>query len=292
MKKIIAIIIFGILIGCNDSSSTKPSTESQDNRSNSKKARGEVKLLDVKKGLGIIQKKDGGDNVYFNISSIVEEGLKHGDSVEFDIIEVGKKLHAKNVRQLVGDHFGFLIVVVGIIIGLGITKVLSGTSHIIRERKRIEMYWVHFVWIFIVFTLQVHYWYKVASWGKFGANFFGYMAVLIYPILLYMFCVLLFPRIPDQADQEIFKIKKYYFYQQRCLFILATLAMIAISVQISLSLKESINFYMRCTILCPGIVLPLGLIFTKNEKFHAISSVISIVFVFSYICLYSFKYVS
>ena len=63
--------------------------------------RGEVKWFDVKKGFGFILAPDGRD-VFVHFSSIVGDGfrsLKDGETVEYELTEGDKGLHARNVRR-------------------------------------------------------------------------------------------------------------------------------------------------------------------------------------------------
>ena len=62
---------------------------------------GSVKWFDVKKGFGFIVAPDGRD-VFVHFSSILGDGfrsLKDGETVEYELTEGDKGLHAKNVRR-------------------------------------------------------------------------------------------------------------------------------------------------------------------------------------------------
>jgi len=63
---------------------------------------GTVKWFDVKKGFGFLVNADGKD-VFVHFSSIEGDGfrvLKDGEQVEFEQVDSGKGLAARNVRRL------------------------------------------------------------------------------------------------------------------------------------------------------------------------------------------------
>jgi CspA family cold shock protein len=65
-------------------------------------AQGTVKWFDPKKGFGFVV-NDQGQDVFVHYSSIAGEGfrcLKDGQQVEFEEIDSGKGLQAKNVHLL------------------------------------------------------------------------------------------------------------------------------------------------------------------------------------------------
>jgi CspA family cold shock protein len=63
---------------------------------------GTVKWFDVKKGFGFIINPDGKD-VFVHFSSIEGDGfrtLKDGDQVEYEEVDTGKGLAARNVKRV------------------------------------------------------------------------------------------------------------------------------------------------------------------------------------------------
>lgn len=63
--------------------------------------RGSVKWFDSKKGFGFLVGEAGGQDVFVHYSSIEGDGfrsLKHGEEVEFDLVDSEKGPQARNVR--------------------------------------------------------------------------------------------------------------------------------------------------------------------------------------------------
>lgn len=64
-------------------------------------AKGQVKWFNNAKGYGFILPDDGGEDLFAHFSSIDMDGyksLKAGDSVEFEVLEGPKGIHAINIK--------------------------------------------------------------------------------------------------------------------------------------------------------------------------------------------------
>lgn len=43
--------------------------------------------------------------------------------------------------------FEYVTVLISIVVGLGITEVLSGIADLIKQSKRVKFYWPHLLWV-------------------------------------------------------------------------------------------------------------------------------------------------
>jgi hypothetical protein len=92
------------------------------------------------------------------------------------------------------DEFEYITVLLSIILGLGVTQLLSGFARLLRDgRSLVRAWWV----IVIVLTLllgilQVWWvsfiWRDVQNW-----TFFAYLAFMVLPVLLYLLAYLVLP---------------------------------------------------------------------------------------------------
>ncbi|UFS67184.1 hypothetical protein [Paracoccus denitrificans] len=104
------------------------------------------------------------------------------------------------------DAYGHLRILVSMILGLGITRVLSGLSRRIQSPVRSEGMLAQMIWALIVLLGAVHFW-----WWEFGLRhisdwYFGaYIFVLCYASLHFVMATLIFPDAPlDHAESESF----------------------------------------------------------------------------------------
>lgn len=90
--------------------------------------------------------------------------------------------------------FEYVIVLISIITGLGITTILSGLAEIIKHRHSSRFYAPYFIWILLVFVMHIHEWwesYSLRSIEEWKLPMF--LFVILYPIALYILAHLLFP---------------------------------------------------------------------------------------------------
>lgn len=164
--------------------------------------------------------------------------------------------------------FNYVMVLASVIIGLGITHLLTGVAGVIQHPGRAKVYWVHLAWVAATFLRAIFWWWfefqfsTVTEW-----TFSLYFFVLTYALLIYLWCALLFPR--DLAGYDGYK---DYFYSRRKWFFGVGLAAVVADIADTL-LKGTAHFvalgplYIGLQVL--WTVLFLIALRTRNERFHA-----------------------
>ncbi len=107
--------------------------------------------------------------------------------------------------------FEFLMVLVSIIIGLGITEVLTGIARMIRCRASIAGYWVHSIVVAAIFFALLQQWWEI--WDLRSATewtFHGLLMMLAGPVGLNLIAHLLFPEPMQGAN-----FREYYYGAMR-----------------------------------------------------------------------------
>jgi hypothetical protein len=105
-------------------------------------------------------------------------------------------------------------VVMGMVIGLGVTRLLSGLARIVQHPARHRLYGAHLAWVASVLLALVHFWwwqfglYQIEAW-TFGI----YLFVVGYAIVLFLMCALLFPE-----SMQGYANYKDYFHARRAWF--------------------------------------------------------------------------
>ncbi|WP_395395830.1 hypothetical protein WBP07_17680 [Novosphingobium sp. BL-8A] len=102
------------------------------------------------------------------------------------------------------DIFLHVRVLVGLVLGLALTRVLSGISGIVQHPRRRPLYLPHLAWVAVVLVMTIHFWWwefgleRVATW-----RFELFAFVLGYAFLHYLLASLLFPEwMDDYAGYE------------------------------------------------------------------------------------------
>lgn len=111
--------------------------------------------------------------------------------------------------------FEYISVLTSIIIGLGIAHLLRGVAGIVQHPGRHRLYWVHLVWVAFMFFNMIFWWWWEFNLSKLEVWYFpNYLFVLIYAVLLYLCCALLFPADLDDYDgfQDYFLSRRAWFF--------------------------------------------------------------------------------
>lgn len=92
------------------------------------------------------------------------------------------------------DAFNYLSVLLSIILGLGITQVLTAGGRLVRGRAMVRPDWIPLVWAGILLVMYVQVW-----WAMFGLrartawDFVSFLVVLLQTVALYLTAALVLP---------------------------------------------------------------------------------------------------
>lgn len=167
----------------------------------------------------------------------------------------------------VHEIYPHIRVVMGMVIGLGITRLLLGVARIVQHPKQYRLYTVHLAWIGSMLLLLVHFWwwefdlYQIAHW-----TFGTYIFIISYAIALFLLCALLLPdNLSDYKDYQD------YFIERRAWFF-GVLAVVYVLDVVDTFIKGEAHFSRFATeylIRTPVLVgLCLVAIRTASPRFH------------------------
>lgn len=115
--------------------------------------------------------------------------------------------------------FEFVTVLISIILGLGITQLLSGIADLIQQWEKVKLYWPHVLWIIMIFVLHVQEWWLTfplqASRTVWHLPLFLFQ--MLYPISLFIAARILFPAANDESSNNL---KDFYFRNYRKFFLI------------------------------------------------------------------------
>lgn len=106
-------------------------------------------------------------------------------------------------------------ILLGMVIGLGLTHLLRNFANLIEKPRHDRLYWVHLGWALSMLLFLMHWW-----WWQFRLSHlvhwtFGvYVFVTLYALLLYLLCALLFS---DSAG-DYPDYRAYYYARRRWFF--------------------------------------------------------------------------
>ena len=125
------------------------------------------------------------------------------------------------------DAFSYLSVLLSIILGLGLTQVLTAAGRLIRHRDRVRVHWLPLVWAAVLLVIYVQVWWSMYGLRLRGSWTFGaFTIVLAQTAALYLMAALALPEHVDEANGDL----GVYFDTHHRWFFAVFLATLVISV--------------------------------------------------------------
>ena len=180
------------------------------------------------------------------------------------------------------DIYFHIRVLIGLVVGLGLTRILSGVARLVQHPGHKRLYAPHLVWVPVILTSTVHFWWWEFDLIRVDPLRFQYFAfVLFYAFLFYLLASLLFPEEMDEYDDY-----EAYFLSRRRWFFGLLAATFAVDFADTLlkgraRLAELGLEYDTRLALCIGLCLVAAL--TANRRFHLLFPAIYLVYYASWI---------
>jgi hypothetical protein len=132
--------------------------------------------------------------------------------------------------------FEFVAAFFSVVIGLGISHMLSALSDLIEARDRVRTYWVQSLWAVTVLLLLIHGWWGM--WDLRSAPHWTYVSFIItvaFLSALYLSSTLIFPRVNETGPVDL----EFHFESIRPIFLTFIAADFALAVLVNYSLFKS-----------------------------------------------------
>src|SRR4051794_15892114 len=173
------------------------------------------------------------------------------------------------------DAFNYVAVLVSIIIGLGVTRILTGLGDAIQVANRPRAYWVHTVWMINILMDSMLFWWVLYRWHTVTEwTFFIFLWVNVGPILVYLSSAILYPGALHKTGSPTWR--DYYYRNRRGFFFVFGIIWLLDIIDTSLKGRQHFisqgPFYIPAMTLWAGGNFAAGL--TKNEKYHAAWSIL------------------
>ncbi|MEN5082055.1 hypothetical protein ABE438_06190 [Bosea sp. TWI1241] len=113
------------------------------------------------------------------------------------------------------ELFPHIRIVMGMVIGLGITRLLTGIAGLIQHPKRHRRSAIHLMWVFsMLVELVLFWWWEFALSRVPNLNFGIFLFLIFYAITLFLISALLFPDDLDEYGdyEEFFLDRRRWFF--------------------------------------------------------------------------------
>jgi len=184
--------------------------------------------------------------------------------------------------QLAPEIFPHIRIVMGMVIGLGITRLLTGVAGLVQHPRRASLSSIHLLWVTSMLLELIHFWwwqfalFHLDDW-TFGVFFF----LIAYTTVLFLLAALLFPdNISEYAGYEDFFLQRrqWFFGLFAASFVLDLIDTL-IKGQANWD-RYGIEYYFQTPI---GIAVCLLAMWTANRKVHLVLVCAHLVYQLSWI---------
>jgi hypothetical protein len=168
--------------------------------------------------------------------------------------------------------FEYLGVLISVVMGLGITHLLTGISKVIQHRDTVRVYWVHVLWTVNILLYIIVIWWGLFWWSKLPEwSFFEFLFVTLYAIALFLLAALLYPwDIPLDFD-----FRRYFLENRAWFFGLQAIAWCIDIPETILKADMGLRDLPEGYVFFVSILLTLSLVgaFTRSRRFHGFFAV-------------------
>jgi hypothetical protein len=114
------------------------------------------------------------------------------------------------------DAFNYLSVLLSIIIGLGISQLLTASGRLIRHRDRVHFHWPSLVWAGVLLLIFIQSWWAMFVLRHYTDwTFLAFTIVLLQTIGLYMSAAVV---LPENVDGDGVDLRIHYEKHKRWIF--------------------------------------------------------------------------
>ncbi len=161
--------------------------------------------------------------------------------------------------------FEYVSILVSIILGLGITQILSAFSDLLYHYKEIKFYWPHTLWVLFILFLHIQDWFITyqlkdkTSWSLPELLF-----ILLYPVTLFIAVKMLLPS--NESDKGT-DMKIYYRSHYPVIFFIVGIA-IFISILFNVFLLGKSWLQQAALFVFFGSIMYISVRKVENELLH------------------------
>ncbi|MFZ6010581.1 MAG: hypothetical protein ACOYXT_09555 [Bacteroidota bacterium] len=156
--------------------------------------------------------------------------------------------------------FEYVTVLISIILGMGITQIVSGLAQIIHRWEKVRIYWPHLVLIILVFIIHIQEWWIIYEMEDLKYwRLATFLFTILYPVNLYILARILFPI--DWKDGVV-DLKLFYYQNFRRIYLfIISLDVLAIIDNVLIS-----GYAIRDQLPQLSILTVLAIVASRNKR--------------------------
>jgi len=170
--------------------------------------------------------------------------------------------------------FEYISILVSIILGLGITQILTSFTDLLYHYKKTKLFWPHVAWTIFILFLHIQDWFITYQLKHLQAWPLPLLLfILAYPIALFITAKMLFPQ---QDEDPNLTLKEYYFQKYPIIFILVIICII-LSISFNVWLLHAAWEEQILLLLFLLVLLTMVITKTTNPFLHGILALLILI---------------
>ncbi len=164
-------------------------------------------------------------------------------------------------------NFTIVATVISMVLGLSVTRLLTGLVTIFRIRRKSSMDWVPLAWSSILFIMQLQYWWAINQLSALRQTFqfSEFIFLVLTTLMLFVTAALILPSRGEDEDQGL----RLYFEQDGRFALISLSAFLMFGLVVNLfGFRSQIEAAWAITDI-PMIVLPALAFFVRERKYYA-----------------------
>ncbi|MCS6759011.1 MAG: hypothetical protein MO852_08300 [Candidatus Devosia euplotis] len=115
--------------------------------------------------------------------------------------------------QLTAQIFPHIRIVMGMVIGLGMTRLLLGAAGLVQHPRSARLSSIHLLWAGLILLELIHFWWRRFALLHLDSRTFGVFFLIAYTIVLFLLAALLFfDNLAEYAGYEDFFLRRRHWF--------------------------------------------------------------------------------
>ncbi|HTW33070.1 MAG TPA: hypothetical protein VMD53_00525 [Rhizomicrobium sp.] len=163
------------------------------------------------------------------------------------------------------DEFGYLSVLISIVLGFALANLLTGMAALVRARANTKIYWPALMWMALVFVVTVQSWWQMFTLRVVQRWHFGaFLVVMMQPVLLFLMSAIIVPNVVDGSAVDL----RARFYRERRWFFGVQIGYVCVSASKDIVLYGHVPRGMTLAGHTAYFTLALCAFSIRNENFQ------------------------
>jgi len=178
------------------------------------------------------------------------------------------------------DSFRWIAVAISMLLGIGVTRLLSSAVVIVRNRHEFRLDALPIAWATFIFVAQIQFWWAIIELAKLKSvwTLANFLALLSMPLLLFVAAALVLPHEARERDLDL----RTAFERDGRLALVALALFNAVACAVDVTWWSADLFSASGAMICALTVLPLALLFASRRAYQlAITAAYAILLVVS-----------